>query len=103
MIIGAVWWCSPAGILGGFTMRRMLVTVFVGTFWSVTSYCAAEPAASGEAAAVVAQAVKAVGGETKLLKLLKIKEELVLGADPAGKKSVRVSVLEPPKDRKSVV
>lgn len=77
-------------------MHRILVTVFVWAIWSVTYSFAAEPA-SGDPAAVVAQAVKAAGGEAKLLKLLKIKEELVLGADPAGKKSVRTSVLEPPK------
>lgn len=77
-------------------MHRILVTVFVWAIWSVTYSFAAEPA-SGDPAAVVAQAVKAAGGEAKLLKLLKIKEELVLGADPAGKKSVATSVLEPPK------
>lgn len=78
-------------------MRGIFTVAFVLSFWSATYSSAAEPAASGDAAGVVAQAVKAAGGEAKLLKLLKIKEELVLGADPAGKKSVRTSVLEPPK------
>ena len=78
-------------------MHRILTTAFVLSFWSATYSFAAEPAASGDPAGVVAQAVKAAGGEAKLLKLLKIKEELVLGADPAGKKGVRTSVLEPPK------
>ena len=76
-------------------MFRIVASAFVLAFLVHHSF-AAEPA-SGDPAGVVAQAVKAAGGEAKLLKLLKIKEELVLGADPAGKKSVRVSVLEPPK------
>jgi hypothetical protein len=45
---------------------------------------------------VVAKAVKAVGGEEKLLKLFRIKEKLVVNEDPKAKGSERVSVLEPP-------
>jgi hypothetical protein len=45
---------------------------------------------------VVAKVVKAAGGEDKLLKLFRIKEKLVMGEDPKGKATDRVSVLEPP-------
>jgi hypothetical protein len=39
----------------------------------------------------------AVGGESKLLKLFRIKEKLVVNEDPKAKGSERVSVCEPPK------
>lgn len=45
---------------------------------------------------IVAKAVKAVGGEDKLLKLFRIKEKLILGSDPNAKGSNRISTLEPP-------
>ena len=57
---------------------------------------AAGSAADGDAKALVATVVKAVGGQDKLLKLMRIKEKLYIGSDPAGKGSERVSVLEPP-------
>jgi hypothetical protein len=57
---------------------------------------AAGSAADGDAKALVETVVKAVGGQDKLLKLVRIKEKLYIGSDPAGKGSDRVSVLEPP-------
>lgn len=53
-------------------------------------------AADGDFKELVSKVVKAAGGEDKLLKLFRIKERLVLGSDPNGKGSERVSVLEPP-------
>lgn len=49
-----------------------------------------------EAKEVVQQVVKAAGGEDRLLKLFRIKEHLVVNADPKAKGSVRTSILEPP-------
>lgn len=54
------------------------------------------PAADPEPADLVKKVVTATGGEDKLLKLLRIKERLILGADPKAKGFERVSVLEPP-------
>lgn len=45
----------------------------------------------------IKKVVAAVGGEAKLLKLFRIKEQLNVSSDPMGKTSPRVSVLEPPK------
>jgi len=68
----------------------------VGTAAALLVGATAGAAADGDAKALVATVVKAVGGQDKLLKLMRIKEKLYLGADPAGKGSDRVSVLEPP-------
>lgn len=46
--------------------------------------------------ALVAKAVQAAGGEEKLLKLFRIKEQLSVGSNPDKKGKVRVSVIEPP-------
>lgn len=46
---------------------------------------------------LVRQAVEAVGGEAKLLKLFRIRERINVSPDPEKKGSERVSVLEPPK------
>jgi hypothetical protein len=54
-------------------------------------------AAEPEPKTVVEKAIKAVGGEEKLLKLFRIKERLNVSADPEKKGNERVSVLEPPK------
>lgn len=53
-------------------------------------------AADADSKPLVATVVKAVGGQDKLLKLMRIKEKLYIGSDPAGKGNDRVSVLEPP-------
>lgn len=45
---------------------------------------------------VLRETVEAVGGESKLLKLFRIKERLAVSADPEAKGNERVSVLEPP-------
>lgn len=45
----------------------------------------------------IAETLKAVGGEDKLLKLFRMKEKLVVNEDPKAKGSERVSVCEPPK------
>lgn len=52
--------------------------------------------AEGDPKPLVEQVVKAAGGEDKLLKLFRIKEQLSIGSDPEKKGSERVSVLEPP-------
>jgi len=54
---------------------------------------------SGEPATttLVQQVVKAAGGEDKLLKLFRIREQLNVSSDPDKKSKERVSVLEPPK------
>jgi hypothetical protein len=46
---------------------------------------------------LVEQIVSASGGETKLLKLFRLKERLAASPDPNAKGNERVSVLEPPK------
>ncbi len=58
----------------------------------------ATPATASEADArkLVAQVVKAAGGEDKLLKLFRIHEQISLGSAPKKNGKVRVSVLEPP-------
>lgn len=69
----------------GILMAGLLLT-------GVALAAAAEP----DPKAQVETVVKAVGGKDKLLKLVRIKERLYIGSDPAGKGSERVSVLEPP-------
>ncbi|MBA4065144.1 MAG: hypothetical protein C0501_15800 [Isosphaera sp.] len=54
------------------------------------------PAADPDPKALAAAAVKAAGGEDKLLKLFRIKERLNVSGDPGKKGNERVSVLEPP-------
>lgn len=46
---------------------------------------------------LVEQVVSAGGGEAKLLKLFRMKEQLAVSSDPNAKGNERVSVLEPPK------
>jgi hypothetical protein len=53
-------------------------------------------AADPDPKAVAAAAVKAAGGEDKLLKLFRIKERLNVSSNPEKKGYERVSVLEPP-------
>lgn len=55
-----------------------------------------EPADPKDVAAVVKRVTDAVGGETKLLKLFRIKERLILGSDGTKPGSERLSILEPP-------
>jgi hypothetical protein len=45
---------------------------------------------------LVKQAVKAAGGEDKLLKLFRVKESLNVSSDPEAKGKERTSVIEPP-------
>lgn len=49
-----------------------------------------------DARKLVTQVVDAAGGEDKLLKLFRIREQISLGSNPEKKGKVRVSVLEPP-------
>ncbi|QDU26385.1 hypothetical protein ETAA8_14630 [Anatilimnocola aggregata] len=58
---------------------------------------AASNAAEQDAAELVKQAISTAGGETKLLKLFRMKEQLNVSSDATKKGSVRLSVLEPPK------
>lgn len=46
---------------------------------------------------LVEKVIAAAGGEAKLLKLFRIKEQLNVSSDPLKKGSERISVLEPPK------
>lgn len=55
------------------------------------------PADEARVAPLVSAAIQAAGGEEKLLRLFRIREELVLNPDGQKPPSVRVSVLEPPK------
>ncbi len=73
-------------------MHHRLVAVLLACF--ALSFCleAGEPVPKE----VVKQTIDAVGGEAKLLKLFRFKENLVLGADPKGKPTERTSVMEPP-------
>ncbi|MBL8793269.1 MAG: hypothetical protein JNM56_05140 [Planctomycetia bacterium] len=67
--------------------------VVLAAWWTMML---AASAADADPKAQVTTVIKAVGGPDKLLKLVRIKEKLYIGADPAGKGSDRVSVLEPP-------
>lgn len=58
--------------------------------------CGVAGAADPDPKDVVKQAVEAAGGEAKLLKLFRIREKLVVNADPKAKGIDRTSVLEPP-------
>jgi hypothetical protein len=70
---------------------RLLSTLVVLVLLSASSLEAAEPSAE-----VVKQTVDAVGGETKILRLFRMKELLALGSDPEKKGSPRTTVVEPP-------
>jgi hypothetical protein len=72
-------------------MKQLLL---VASLWMVMSSwgVAAEPAAADR----VAEAVKGVGGEDKLLRLFRLKERLNVSSDPEKKGNERTSVLEPP-------
>lgn len=69
-------------------------------YWSALVCLAltAFPASASEpdAQALVKKVVQAAGGEQKLLKLFRIREQLSVGSDPNKKGKIRVSVLEPP-------
>lgn len=69
-------------------MRATLAIVL----FALSPALAADPAPKD----VVAAAIKAAGGEEKLLKLFRFKETLNVSSDPAKKGTVRVSVCEPP-------
>jgi len=58
----------------------------------VLSAVAAEP----EAKELIHKVVTSAGGESKLLKLFRIKEQLNVSSDPKAKGFQRISVLEPP-------
>lgn len=58
---------------------------------SVAVAIADEPSAE-----LVRQTVDAVGGETKILRLFRMKELLALGSDPEKRGSPRTTVVEPP-------
>ncbi len=59
----------------------------------VTASVGAEPVPKE----TLAETLKAVGGEDKLLKLFSLKEKLVVNADPNAKATVRTTICEPPK------
>lgn len=73
------------------TMQRYLWAISIGLLIFV-------PVGAGDPVApdVVKATVDAVGGESQLLRLFRIKERLAIGADPAKIGSERISVLEPP-------
>lgn len=75
-----------------------------GVFWYVTaiiispfSLAFAAPDTPTEVKTRITQVLTAVGGEAKLLKLFRIREQLNVSSDPNKKGSSRVSVLEPPR------
>jgi hypothetical protein len=53
--------------------------------------------AEPDANALIQQVVTAAGGDDKLLKLFRIREQLNVSSDPEKKGNERVSVLAPPK------
>jgi hypothetical protein len=69
---------------------RMVASILLLVF--VSFAVSADP----DARSAVQKAIKAVGGEEKLLKLFRIKERLNVTPDPMKKGNERVSVLEPP-------
>ncbi|WP_425616363.1 hypothetical protein NA78x_000009 [Anatilimnocola sp. NA78] len=72
------------------SLARLLLCWFV---LGAASAAAAEP----DAAELVKQLVAKAGGEEKLLKLFRMKEQLNVSADETKKGNTRTSVLEPPK------
>lgn len=62
----------------------------------LTARVASTSVAAEPTAELVKQTVDAVGGESKILKLFRMKELLVLGSDPEKKGSPRTTVVEPP-------
>jgi hypothetical protein len=71
--------------------------VKIPAFAAICLFGSLAVAAEPDPAALVKQVVAAAGGEDKLLKLFRIREQLNVSSDPAKKGSLRVSVLEPPK------
>jgi hypothetical protein len=73
---------------------RLSAFLALGCVFFLSSFAnSAEPAT----AMLVEQVVNAAGGEDKLLKLFRIREQLNVSSDPDKKSNERVSVLEPPK------
>lgn len=77
----------------GYSLTRRCLALVVAFAISCGLVSAAEPDAKEK----ISSAVKAVGGEDKLLKLFRIKERLNVSPDPEKQGSERTSVLEPPK------
>ncbi|QDU98806.1 hypothetical protein [Lignipirellula cremea] len=73
-------------------MRFVHFSVLVCVALGSVPATATEP----DAQTLVDQVVRAAGGEDKLLKLFRIKEQLSVGSDPDKKGKPRVSVIEPP-------
>jgi hypothetical protein len=73
-------------------MRRVAFLALICVGVLPISAESAEP----DPSALVGQVVAAAGGEDKLLKLLRIREQLNVTSDPAKKGSERISVIEPP-------
>jgi hypothetical protein len=78
------------------TLKYIRLLALISTAFSTAFFASYTTAAEPEAATFVANAVKAAGGEDKLLKLFRIKERLNVSSDPEKKGNERVSVLEPP-------
>lgn len=69
---------------------------FAGLLALSSLFSVSAAAGTPDPRALVHQAVQAVGGQDKLLKLFRIRERLHVGSDPAKKGNPRESVLEPP-------
>jgi hypothetical protein len=74
-------------------MRLLGLLALTGASLWASPANTAEP----EAKDLVEQVVAAAGGEGSLLKLFRIREQLIVGSDPNKEGSERISVLQPPK------